>query len=178
MKCSKKGITLVELLIALALLGTVMMVVSNFFFLNYKALNRESNEIDFQREAHAALNFIVKEAIVSKGIKEVYVNNNQELDISRLKNAANISKLILEGGNTSEERGFKVIDNGEEKQLYFYTSINNRETSSIEVSSSIKSFDITSDRELKNASNIRVRIALTKGRNPIIESQVYFRNKE
>lgn len=177
MKNAKKGMTLVELLIALTLLGTVMLVISNFFFSNYKAINRESNEIDFQREGERALSFIMKEAMSSKGIKRVIINNNQELDVSKVKNATNISRLVLEDTDSNVEKGFKVIGSGEEKQLYYYTSVNNVETSRTDLSNLVKSFDISSDRELKNASNIKVKITLIKGRSPVIESQVYFRNR-
>ena len=177
MENAKKGITLVELIIALALLGIVMLVISNFFFSNYKAINRESNEIDFQREGERALSFIIKEAMSSKGIKRVIINNNQEVDVSVAKNAVNISKLVLESSEVNVEKGFKVIGSGEGKQLYYYTSVNNVETSKVDLSNLVKSFDISSDRELKNASNIKVKITLIKGRNPVIESQVYSRNK-
>lgn len=175
MKYKKRGVTLVELLLTVALIGTVMLVISNFFFANFKALSRESDEIDFQREGEKALSFIISEAIPSKGIKKVYINNTV-INIENVSNALNISRLVLDFDG-EEEKGFKVINNGEGKQLYYYISKDNVEISKVIISNLIKSLDISSDSSLKNTSNIRLKITLTKGRNPVIESEAYFRNK-
>lgn len=174
MKYAKKGITLVEIIIVLALLGTVMLVISSFFFSSYKVLNRESNEIDFHREGERAINYIIKEARLSEGIKEIV--SNPQVDISKDKTAANITKLVLDQGG-SEENGFEVIDNEEGKQLNYYTRNSDGTKMKVELSDSIQSIEIISDKELKEALSIKIKLTMTKGRNPVIESGVYFRNK-
>ncbi|MDF2520911.1 MAG: hypothetical protein K0R84_1539, partial [Clostridia bacterium] len=55
---NRKGFTLVELILVLALLSIVMVPLSSFMIVNYKYLNKANKQIEAQAEAESAVNAI------------------------------------------------------------------------------------------------------------------------
>ncbi|WP_415347828.1 PilW family protein, partial [Clostridium perfringens] len=55
LKLRKRGLSLIELVVALSLIAIILMIVSPFFISNYVTLDKTSNQIDFQREAKAIM---------------------------------------------------------------------------------------------------------------------------
>lgn len=57
----KRGFTLVELMIGIAIASMLIFIVGNFFVINQKIFYLESREVDVQREAEKAILFIAEE---------------------------------------------------------------------------------------------------------------------
>lgn len=57
----KRGFTLVELMIGIAIASMLIFIVGNFFVINQKIFYSESREVDVQREAEKAVLFIAEE---------------------------------------------------------------------------------------------------------------------
>jgi|GEM_PF-2468057 len=179
----KKGFTLIEMLITLALIGIVMGAISSFFLTNYKTLNNVSKELDFQREGEKAISFIIDKAMESKGIGEVQPNNNanssDEKDVTKV-----VFKIPLSTGEVNEHgHVFSLVQVNGENQLRYgngtldtVTNTYNVTTDTV-IARGIKSIELKSSQgeALKEARSVEVIIILDQ--EPV-KSQVYFRNKE
>ncbi|MHC9332829.1 PulJ/GspJ family protein, partial [Clostridium perfringens] len=53
LKFKIRGLSLIELVVALSLIALILMIVGPFFISIYVTLDKTSNHIDFQREATA-----------------------------------------------------------------------------------------------------------------------------
>jgi len=179
----KKGFTLIEMLITLALLGIVMAAISSFFLSNYRTLNNVSKELDFQREGEKAINLIIEKAMESKGIGEIQPNNNSnssdEKDVTKV-----VFKIPTATGETIEQgHVFSLTEFNGENQLRYGkgtldTSTNTYNVSTdIVIARGIKSIEFKSGQgeAIKEAKSVEVIMLLDQ--EPI-KSQVYFRNKE
>lgn len=82
---NKKGVTLVELIVALALITVVMIPVSSFFITNYKYLYKANKEIEAQRQAEKSINNLTDILINTKAaLDRSYIGNNPSLSIDRI----------------------------------------------------------------------------------------------
>lgn len=82
---NKKGVTLIELIIVLALITVVMIPVSSFFITNCKYLNKASKELEAQGQAEKSINNIADILINAKAaVSRSYVDNNSALGIDRI----------------------------------------------------------------------------------------------
>jgi len=179
----KKGFTLIEMIITLALLGIVMTAISSFFLINYRTLNNVSKELDFQREGEKAINLIIEKAMESKGIGEIQPHNNttssDEKDVTKV-----VFKIPTAAGEVTEQgHVFSLIQVNGENQLRYGKGTLDTSTNTYNVSSDwviargIKSIELKSGQgeALKEARSVEVIIILDQ---ESVKSQVYFRNKE
>lgn len=82
---NKRGITLVELIVALALVVVVMIPLSSFFITNYKYLYKANKEIEAQRQAEKSMNNLSDVLINTKAaLDRSYIGNNSSLSIERI----------------------------------------------------------------------------------------------
>lgn len=88
----KRGFTLIELIITLAILGIILIPISNFFFTNYKELNNVNRQLNLQYEGEKAVKKFTDVAIESKGIQEV---KSEQTDLSNGTNADNVTRIVL-----------------------------------------------------------------------------------
>lgn len=92
-KKNEKGITLIELLAALALVSMVILLASSVQLFGQKQVNNQTNEIQNQSNVRLALNIVTKEI---RKASNVSVTNNvltiNNTDIYKLEN--NILKKI------------------------------------------------------------------------------------
>lgn len=179
----KKGFTLVEMVITLALLGIVITAISSFFLSNYRTLNNVSKELDFQREGEKAINLIIEKAMESKGIGEIQPNNNtnssDQKDVTKV-----VFKIPTAIGETTEQgHVFTLVEVNGEKQLRYGKGTLDTATNTYNVSTDtviargIKSIELKSGQgeAFKESKSVEVIILLDEGQ---VNSQVYFRNKE
>ncbi|WP_176461842.1 PilW family protein [Anaeromicrobium sediminis] len=68
MRYNNKGLTLVEVLIAMGIMGIVMTSIFSFFIPNLKTFNRTDNHIQAQNNAQTAMNRIVDDIIGGQGV--------------------------------------------------------------------------------------------------------------
>jgi prepilin-type N-terminal cleavage/methylation domain-containing protein len=68
----KKGITLIELLIVMVLMGIVMPVISSIFITGLKTFNQEFTQTELQSNAQTILDEILNDAKNAQAVEETY----------------------------------------------------------------------------------------------------------
>lgn len=82
---NRRGITLIELIVALSLVMVVMIPLSSFFITNYKNLYKVDKQIEAQRQAEKSINNLADILINSKAaLDRSYISNNPSLSIDRI----------------------------------------------------------------------------------------------
>ena len=168
------------------------MIVGPFFISNYVTLDKTSNQIDFQREAKAIMNYFTDSAMEASNIEsltniknEVLSNNNytESLKKNSLKSKEGYLKLTFNNSENKNEHTTFIL-----KDRSLYMKKNDSEefkigdlVSSIELTSLTE--ESTQDKEeinnFKNANAIKIEITFdTKKNTPYKVSNILsFRNK-
>ena len=192
LKLKRRGLSLIELVVALSLIAIILMIVGPFFISNYVTLDKTSNQIDFQREAKAIMNYFTDSAMEASNIEsltnvknEVLSNNNytESLKKDSLKSKDGYLKLTFNNSKNKNEHTTFIL-----KDRSLYMKKNDSEefkigdlVSSIELTSLTE--ESTQDKEeinnFKNANAIKIEITFdTKKNTPYKVSNILtFRNK-
>lgn len=192
LKFKRRGLSLIELVVALSLIAIILMIVGPFFISNYVTLDKTSNQIDFQREAKAIMNYFTDSAMEASNIEsltniknEVLSNNNytESLKKDSLKSKEGYLKLTFNNSKNKNEHTTFIL-----KDRSLYMKKNDSEefkigdlVSSIELTSLTE--ESTQDKEeinnFKNANAIKIEITFdTKKNTPYKVSNILsFRNK-
>ena len=192
LKLKRRGLSLIELVVALSLIAIILMIVGPFFISNYVTLDKTSNQIDFQREAKAIMNYFTDSAMEASNIEsltnvknEVLSNNNytESLKKNSLKSNEGYLKLTFNNSENKNEHTTFIL-----KDRSLYMKKNDSEefkigdlVSSIELTSLIE--ESTQDKEeinnFKNANAIKIEITFDSKKNtPYKVSNILtFRNK-
>lgn len=192
LKFKRRGLSLIELVVALSLIAIILMIVGPFFISNYVTLDKTSNQIDFQREAKAIMNYFTDSAMEASNIEsltniknEVLSNNNytESLKKNSLKSNEGYLKLTFNNSKNKNEHTTFIL-----KDRSLYMKKNDSEefkigdlVSSIELTSLTE--ESTQDKEeinnFKNANAIKIEITFdTKKNTPYKVSNILsFRNK-
>ncbi|TPE22222.1 PilW family protein [Clostridium perfringens] len=190
LKLKKGGLSLIELVVALSLIAIILMIVSPFFISNYVTLDKTSNQIDFQREAKAIMNYFTDSAMEASNIEsltnvknEVLSNNNytESLKKNSLKSNEGYLKLTFNNSENKNEHTTFIL---KDKSLYM-----KRDSEEFKIGDLVSSIELTSltegvsQREVinnfKNASAIKIEITFdTRKNTPYKVSNILtFRNK-
>lgn len=192
LKFKRRGLSLIELVVALSLIAIILMIVGPFFISNYVTLDKTSNQIDFQREAKAIMNYFTDSAMEASNIEsltnvknEVLSNNNytESLKKNSLKSNEGYLKLTFNNSKNKNEHTTFIL-----KDRSLYMKKNDSEefkigdlVSSIELTSLTE--ESTQDKEeinnFKNANAIKIEITFDSKKNtPYKVSNILtFRNK-
>ena len=192
LKFKRRGLSLIELVVALSLIAIILMIVGPFFISNYVTLDKTSNQIDFQREAKAIMNYFTDSAMEASNIEsltnvknEVLSNNNytESLKKDSLKSKEGYLKLTFNNSKNKNEHTTFIL-----KDRSLYMKKNDSEefkigdlVSSIELTSLTE--ESTQDKEeinnFKNANAIKIEITFDSKKNtPYKVSNILtFRNK-
>ncbi|MDM0461364.1 prepilin-type N-terminal cleavage/methylation domain-containing protein [Clostridium perfringens] len=191
LKLKRRGLSLIELVVALSLIAIILMIVGPFFISNYVTLDKTSNQIDFQREAKAIMNYFTDSAMEASNIEsltnvknEVLSNNNytESLKKNSLKSKEGYLKLTF---NNSENKNEHTIFILKDRSLY----MKKKDSEEFKIGDLVSSIELTSltkevaQREVinnfKNASAIKIEITFdTKNNTPYKVSNILtFRNK-
>ena len=81
LKLRKRGLSLIELVVALSLIAIILMIVSPFFISNYVTLDKTSNQIDFQREAKSIMNYFTESSMEASKISSIKIDNSKDLSL-------------------------------------------------------------------------------------------------
>ncbi len=167
---SKKGFTILELIIAIALAAIIAAVVFTFFMSNYKSLDKTSKKSDLQLQA-AKINTLINEELMEASRIESMKNaqNQEVIDYSEASSPLIISYLDGEGKSSSLEiTSKKVISidgNGNKREIA-------AEIRELEVSPLINGFTF------RNSAGLKLSFILgTESINYTFKSNAYFRNK-
>ncbi|HII4499860.1 TPA: PilW family protein [Clostridium perfringens] len=192
LKLKRRGLSLIELVVALSLIAIILMIVSPFFISNYVTLDKTSNQIDFQREAKAIMNYFTDSAMEASNIEsltnvknEVLSNNNytESLKKNSLKSKDGYLKLTFNNSENKNEHTTFIL---KDKSLY----MKKKESEEFKIGDLVSSIELTSLTEgvaqgketinnFKNANAIKIEIVFdTKNNTPYKVSNILtFRNK-
>ncbi|EHK2363462.1 prepilin-type N-terminal cleavage/methylation domain-containing protein [Clostridium perfringens] len=192
LKFKRRGLSLIELVVALSLIAIILMIVGPFFISNYVTLDKTSNQIDFQREAKAIMNYFTDSAMEASNIEsltnvknEVLSNNNytESLKKNSLKSNEGYLKLNFNNSKNKNEHTTFIL---KDKSLY----MKKNDSEEFKIGDLVSSIELTSlteestqDKEeinnFKNANAIKIEITFdTKKNTPYKVSNILtFRNK-
>lgn len=190
LKLKRRGLSLIELVVALSLIAIILMIVSPFFISNYVTLDKTSNQIDFQREAKAIMNYFTDSAMEASNIEsltnvkdEVLSNNTytDSLQNNSLKSEDGYLKLTFNNSENKNEHTTFIL---KDRSLYM-----KKDSEEFKIGDLVSSIELTSLTEgvsqgkvinnFKNANAIKVEITFdTKNNTPYKVSNILtFRNK-
>ncbi|MDK0864199.1 prepilin-type N-terminal cleavage/methylation domain-containing protein [Clostridium perfringens] len=190
LKLKRRGLSLIELVVALSLIAIILMIVSPFFISNYVTLDKTSNQIDFQREAKAIMNYFTDSAMEASNIEsltnvkdEVLSNNNytESLKNNSLKSEDGYLKLTFNNSENKNEHTTFIL---KDRSLYM-----KKDSEEFKIGDLVSSIELTSLTEgvsqgkvinnFKNANAIKIEITFdTKNNTPYKVSNILtFRNK-
>ncbi|HFC9206208.1 TPA: PilW family protein [Clostridium perfringens] len=190
LKFKRRGLSLIELVVALSLIAIILMIVGPFFISNYVTLDKTSNQIDFQREAKAIMNYFTDSAMEASNIEsltnvknEVLSNNNytESLKKNSLKSNEGYLKLTFNNSENKNEHTTFIL-----KDRSLYMKKNSEEFKIGDLVSSIELTSLTEGgsqgeviNNFKNANAIKIEITFdTKNNTPYKVSNILtFRNK-
>ena len=192
LKFKRRGLSLIELVVALSLIAIILMIVGPFFISNYVTLDKTSNQIDFQREAKAIMNYFTDSAMEASNIEsltniknEVLSNNNytESLKKDSLKSKEDYLKLTFNNSKNKNEYTTFIL---KDKSLY----MKKNDSEEFKIGDLVSSIELTSlteestqDKEeinnFKNANAIKIEITFDSKKNtPYKVSNILtFRNK-
>lgn len=190
LKFKRRGLSLIELVVALSLIAIILMIVGPFFISNYVTLDKTSNQIDFQREAKAIMNYFTDSAMEASNIEsltnvknEVLSNNNytESLKKNSLKSKDGYLKLTFNNSENKNEHTTFIL---KDRSLYM-----KNDSEEFKIGDLVSSIELTSLTEggsqgevinnFKNANAIKIEITFdTKNNTPYKVSNILtFRNK-
>ena len=187
LKLKKRGLSLIELVVALSLIAIILMIVGPFFISNYVTLDKTSNQIDFQIEAKAIMNYFTDSAMEASNIEsltnvknEVLSNNNytESLKKDSLKSKDGYLKLTFNNSENKNEHTTFIL---KDRSLY----MKKNDSEEFKIGDLVSSIELTSLTEgglinnFKNANAIKIEIKFdTKNNTPYKVSNILtFRNK-
>ncbi|HFD2045457.1 TPA: PilW family protein [Clostridium perfringens] len=190
LKLKRRGLSLIELVVALSLIAIILMIVSPFFISNYVTLDKTSNQIDFQREAKAIMNYFTDSAMEASNIEsltnvkdEVLSNNTytESLKNNSLKSEDGYLKITFNNSENKNEHTTFIL---KDRSLYM-----KKDSEEFKIGDLVSSIELTSLTEgvsqgkvinnFKNANAIKIEITFdTKNNTPYKVSNILtFRNK-
>lgn len=113
----KKGVTLIELLITIAIVSIIITPISLFFISNLKTLNETQIRLDLKDEGQKAIQLITKTAMDSAGIESISSEGDLNKEKVEIKFKGNSKQLSFTKGDKI------VINNGESCDAKYITDI-------------------------------------------------------
>ncbi|MBI6062792.1 PilW family protein [Clostridium perfringens] len=182
LKLRKRGLSLIELVVALSLISIILMIVSPFFISNYVTLDKTSNQIDSQREAKSIMNYFTESSMEASKISSIKIDNSKDnIDLTRNSTTVGLGK----GDNISI-----TFDNDElyntkttfrlENEVLYYKKDNKEEFKIGQFVKDIEFNALPSGTNFNTANSIEVKIEFdTKNATPYEVSNILtFRNKK
>ncbi|MDW5300393.1 MAG: prepilin-type N-terminal cleavage/methylation domain-containing protein [Sedimentibacter sp.] len=178
MKNNRKGLTLIELLVALGLSTMIIFLVISFFITNLKNYKSINNESELQFQAQYILNFMTNKIMESENISLLRKDDLNMYSISYIRPVG--VELI------SNKISFKYGELSSENYVFHITNNNIRYgrgdkdiKPTVELGSYIKYMYVSLLKEssLSNAKILRIRIIFEKDNEDYeAEQVVYMRN--
>jgi prepilin-type N-terminal cleavage/methylation domain-containing protein len=89
----KKGFTLIELVISMAIMGMVMVTIYSLFFSNYKTMNIVNSGIELQSQGEQAMNYLFNSAISAESINTIKDEKGEDITEFNSTNSKKISEI-------------------------------------------------------------------------------------
>lgn len=159
---SKKGITLIELVITLGLIGVITGLAFFFFNSNKRTLDRVKIQSDLQYEAKEVMNKISKCAMEAKSVAYSGISNKVVFSLIPSEDGVDTAEFIVEGGSSSSIDSNTVEFIGD--KIFIGT---------IEICTNLESLTLSGDKE----KNLQVDLVLeNKGITYSVKDNFLFRN--
>ncbi|MBI5988614.1 PilW family protein [Clostridium perfringens] len=182
LKLRKRGLSLIELVVALSLIAIILMIVSPFFISNYVTLDKTSNQIDFQREAKSIMNYFTESSMEASKISSIKIDNSKDsIDLTRNSTTVGLGKgdnISITFDNDELDNNIKTTFRLENEVLY-YKKDNKEEFQIGQFVKDIEFNALPSGKNFNTANSIEVKIEFdTKNATPYEVSNILtFRNK-
>ncbi len=183
LKLRKRGLSLIELVVALSLIAIILMIVSPFFISNYVTLDKTSNQIDFQREAKMIMNYFTDSAMEASKISSIKIDNSKDsIDLTRNSTTVGLGKgdnISITFDNDELDNNIKTTFRLENEVLY-YKKDNKKEFQIGQFVKDIEFNALPSGTNFSTSNSIEVKIEFdTKYATPYEVSNILtFRNKK
>lgn len=166
-----KGLTLVELILTISIMGIVMAAIFSFLIFNVKAYYRADAQIQAQQQTYTAMNVIVEKVIAAKKVVESDPSISNDVDYYDIK------KVVFKLSDGNYIRFDHKIDN----KLYYGIDSNKDSITTNEYASNIKEFKIKLNgfdgSNYNSCDGISIRIKSKVDESEVeVENEVYFRN--
>lgn len=155
----KKGFTMVELVIVIAIMGIVFTAISSFLLNNIKTFHRAEDQIDTQYSAQIAMNVIVDSIMEGQGV-EGHISTYDFDTVEKIVFRINDDKLIQFDYDNIKKTLTKIEKDGVS-------------TTKTEFAKNIKNFYV------EKIGNTKVKIIIATELNDseiTLTNEVYFRN--
>ncbi|MGE4282257.1 MAG: PilW family protein [Clostridia bacterium] len=116
---NKKGYTLVELLVTIAIIGIISVPISSFFIANYSTFFKESNSVEVQQVARMGMEVIMTNMRKADQNSIEYINEKLEMTIQEkgLKYYLNGTNLLQEEVTASGSASNQLMNNVKEFRI-------------------------------------------------------------
>lgn len=167
-KIRKKGFTILESIITIAILLIVLGIILPFFNSNFKVLNETEIKSDLQRDGSNTMEYFTRSAMEAKGIKELIGYGDE--DKLSYTGEINVKKLAFIT-DTNDEYNFEL--NGTE--LYYSKNSSEKKL----ITRNVKYIKLTTidGNSFSKSKGVLIKLLLEKKHVSLnLESKVYFRN--
>ncbi|WP_426349769.1 PilW family protein [Alloiococcus sp. CFN-8] len=167
-----KGFTLIELILALAIMSIVMLIVLPFFLSNYRSLNVTSSKSQLQHDAQMINELISKKLMEANKI--LIVEDTNDVDVTESIEEKSISYIKYLNGEM-EENTLEVKSDG-----LYYKNLNNSEEKTVKAHiQEVLIEPINGIDTYSKTSAIRIIVKLSvEDIKYETDNNVYFRNKD
>lgn len=166
---NRRGFTLMELVVAIGIIGVVLTAISSFLISNMKAFNYADDQIQAQYQAQAAVNSFIDKAMGTKGIEDISLDGN---------NLQNVVLLKLDGGYLTIRLSNGALEYGDGDPPMDYKP----------VASGISEFEVElmpepkgivpTDSEKKACRGLKITCTSRINNSSVsVSNEFYFRNK-
>lgn len=197
----KKGFTLLETIITMAILLMTLALVSPLLNYNLKSLYTTENKNDLQREANKSLESFTKKAMETINISSINDNSGSSVSLSSIittVDGISIKEIEFSTGSLDDDSDeyinydFQLVNDNNKKKLVYTKKIlkknaNNtlelyQQLAPVDIATNIKTIKIkpsTDGATFENCSGIKVQFEFSMNLvdSYVVTSEVKFRNK-
>ncbi|EOD01523.1 PilW family protein [Caldisalinibacter kiritimatiensis] len=178
-----KGLTLIELIVVIGLIGITIIPVYSFLINNLKNFDRQNVELELQYQAQNAMYYLIDKNMEAKGLKKLN---------GKMKNEGTWKDEVQKIIEKDEVFAFEIRETEEELQdedsIYelksdtnkLFFNLNSSKSPSTEVGNNISNIKFTAIKgTLGDTNGIEIELTVSKdGYSKTIKNTLYFRNKE
>ncbi|MDT8715478.1 prepilin-type N-terminal cleavage/methylation domain-containing protein [Clostridium sp. 19966] len=176
LKKVKKGFTLIELFLALALMSTILAIIFSFYIPHQKALNDTASKSQLQMDAQTIMQYFSKSALEASRISSL----NSITDTALLNSKTgeqNVSELTFSVDDTAGNSQYTYQYAMEGQKLKYTDS----KVSNAVLAEDVNYIKITPiDKSIGECSGVSIKLELITSDGKIkydVNNDIYFRNK-
>lgn len=181
---NEKGVTLVELLVTLGIMGIVLSAIFTFFLFNYRSFIRSEDQVEAQYQAQIAMNELIENVIGAEGIAIAELQNTGE-------NKYLVKTIVFKIYEESEDEDSFIKVEYKNQRLYRTDKVNISASEDIknkykgdtfttnQYAIGIEDFQIQliGTEDYKKSKGIKLFITSNMNNEEVsLENQIYFRN--